>query len=182
MSIFVLFFIHANHPEYGLIKNYWPYFRAKWNDRHVKYLYAMAYTGGGLAESNLKFDNALLRTVLYLPGSRELCRESGRATHALRTTLWITCKSRTAGDILCGPSCVHFADVLVISWRERVIARATTLISFAPITIRTRASTRRTMQRDTFSRTISNIFLYNVINYANRKIRLRSVNWKRYFI
>lgn len=53
----------------------------------------MAYTGGGLAESNLKFDNALLRTVLYSPGSRELCRESGRATHALRIILCITCKA-----------------------------------------------------------------------------------------
>lgn len=37
------------------------------------------------AESNLKFDNALLRADVHSPGSRELCRGSGDA--ALRITL-----------------------------------------------------------------------------------------------
>lgn len=42
----------------------------------------------GPAESNQKFDNALLRAVHHSPGSRELCRECGPADAALRITLY----------------------------------------------------------------------------------------------
>lgn len=39
----------------------------------------MYTAGGGPAESNLKFDNALLRAAVHSPGSRELCREGSDA-------------------------------------------------------------------------------------------------------
>ena len=54
-------------------------------DRHVKYLYTGAVYGGqkDSAESNLKFDNALLRADAYSPGSRELRCGSADAEHRI---------------------------------------------------------------------------------------------------
>jgi len=54
-----------------LVENYGLKFRTK-RDRHVKYLYMKVHGQRDSAESNLKFDNALLWADAYSPGSREL--------------------------------------------------------------------------------------------------------------
>lgn len=111
----------------------------KWNtlDRHVKYLYAnwCNTAGGGPAESNLKFDNALLRAVVHSPGSRELCREGSDALPRVYHVQKPYCR----WYILCGPSCVYISrPYRQFSWRERLLARLISL--WPPIIICTRAN------------------------------------------
>lgn len=100
----------------------------KWNtlDRHVKYLYAnwCNTAGGGPAESNLKFDNALLRAVVHSPGSRELCREGSDVLPRVYHVQKPYCR----WYILCGPSCVYISrPYRQFSWRERLLARLISL-------------------------------------------------------
>lgn len=111
----------------------------KWNtlDRHVKYLYAnwCNTAGGGPAESNLKFDNALLRAVVHSPGSRELCREGSDVLPRVYHVQKPYCR----WYILCGPSCVYISrPYRQFSWRERLLARLISL--WPPIIICTRAN------------------------------------------
>lgn len=111
----------------------------KWNtlDRHVKYLYAnwCNTAGGGPAESNLKFDNALLRAVVHSPGSRELCREG----NDVLPRVYHVQKPYCRWYILCGPSCVYISrPYRQFSWRERLLARLISL--WPPIIICTRAN------------------------------------------
>lgn len=64
-------YIDCTREALELVENYGFEFRAK-RDRHVKYLYMAVHGQRDSAESNLKFDNALLRAGAYSPGSREL--------------------------------------------------------------------------------------------------------------
>lgn len=94
--------IDCTREALELVENYGFKFGAK-RDRHVKYLYMAVHGQRDSAESNLKFDNALLRAGAYSPGSRELrCGSVGAGPHYLLPYI-------TLQVLACVWSCVFFA-------------------------------------------------------------------------
>lgn len=86
-----------------LVENYGLKFRTK-RDRHVKYLYMKVHGQRDSAESNLKFDNALLCRRVFARKPRITLR-IGRCRTALRITLY-----HAAGACVCG--LVYFSQLL----------------------------------------------------------------------